>query len=195
MVDLTSRRMNGGITSLRRVVKNSSSSTIILSFPRKSRRSQQRSTNILFLHSLDENGPSFGSITKLPNGWPSAPLPLRHRPAVSPILAHLPQRSQFLSQTSPNLLLTPPLQWGNPSRTMMRAFNNCAAELIIFMNCFEDGYRDHDWDHFRRACNIEYFDHPEWTCRTRWGVPIREFTEEIFEAIVWRSDRDGGGFT
>lgn len=77
----------------------------------------------------------------------------------------------------------------------MTAFYLCAAEVISTMSCFVDGFKDHDLDDFRNACNLLYYDHSEWMCRTRLGIPIREFGPKLFEAIVWKSERDDGGFT
>ncbi|KAH7360491.1 hypothetical protein BKA65DRAFT_186147 [Rhexocercosporidium sp. MPI-PUGE-AT-0058] len=117
------------------------------------------------LFNIVSDGPSFGRITKLATGWLTIPLRPRPRPS-----------------------------WGRPNRSIIRAFENCSAEVIFKISCFEDGFRDHDIDDFRRACNMEYLAHPEWACRTRLGSLIGEFTEETFKAVVWRCEMEERGF-
>ncbi|KAL2074475.1 hypothetical protein VTL71DRAFT_8253 [Oculimacula yallundae] len=121
--------------------------------------------NAGLLFSLVRDGPSFGVVTKLAAGWPTAPLPPRPRPS-----------------------------WGDPNRTIMTTFQNCATKIGNRYPFFQEGLRDHDLENFRRICNEWYYDNPEWLCRTRLGMPVKEFSEDLFEAIIWKSEKDGGGF-
>lgn len=119
---------------------------------------------ILFQSVLDF--PSFGTITRIPNGWP--PFPPQSRPLPAYGRVH-----------------------GNIMANAVRI-----ARIVIDKGvCFDNGFSDHDWEDFREQINFVWQrERPD--CDDGHGYKISlGLGRRLFEAVVWELERIGGTVT
>ncbi|KUJ20903.1 uncharacterized protein LY89DRAFT_715211 [Mollisia scopiformis] len=117
-------------------------------------------TNVLFMYT--RIGASTGVLRKIDRGWP--PVAVRTRP-----------RPNFFTR---------------PSARSMRMFRRLCLDVIDKWACFEDGFKDHDWNDFYQRLNIRYsYENDRMLLKDAFRRPIRKINRRMFDALVYQSYR------
>jgi hypothetical protein len=88
-------------------------------------------------------------------------------------------------------LLSHPMPPGaRPSREIMKCFKKVGKEVINHNLIFDDVFRDHDREDFKRRCDKYFQEHKELHHDLPTGRKLRNFGNRLFYACLWYCDQE-----